>query len=52
MGYDVILLDLDPDRNLKKLFSQDINDEDASIFIPQILNIASGGLTNDSYDCR
>jgi chromosome partitioning protein len=36
MGYDVILLDLDPDRNLKKLFAQDINDEDASIFIPPV----------------
>lgn len=36
MGYDVILLDLDPDHNLKKLFSNDINDEDASIFIPPI----------------
>jgi chromosome partitioning protein len=36
MGYDVILLDLDPDRNLRKLFAQDINDEDASIFIPPV----------------
>ena len=38
MGHDVILLDLDPDRNLRKLFTQDIEDEegDASIFIPAI----------------
>ena len=36
MGHDVILLDLDPDRNLRKLFSQDVNDEDASIFIPPL----------------
>ena len=36
MGHDVILLDLDPDRNLRKLFSNDINDEDASIFVPPI----------------
>ena len=36
MGHDVILLDLDPDRNLRKLFSRDIDDEDASIFVPPI----------------
>ena len=36
MGHDVILLDLDPDRNLRKLFANDINDEDASIFVPPI----------------
>ncbi|MEL6440370.1 MAG: restriction endonuclease [Cyanobacteria bacterium J06621_8] len=38
MGHDVILLDLDPDRNLKKLFLQDIEDEagDASIFVPAV----------------
>ena len=36
MGHDVILLDLDPEGNLRKLFSQDIDDEDASIFIPPI----------------
>lgn len=38
MGYDVILLDLDPDRNLKKLFLQDLEEEeeDASIFVPAI----------------
>ena len=27
MGYDVILLDLDPDRNLRKLFLQDLTEE-------------------------
>ncbi|MGK7897422.1 MAG: restriction endonuclease [Xenococcus sp. (in: cyanobacteria)] len=36
MGHDVILLDLDPDRNLRKLFSNDIDDEDASIFVPPV----------------
>ena len=38
MGHDVILLDLDPDRNLRKLFLQDLEDEegDASIFVPAI----------------
>lgn len=38
MGHDVILLDLDPDRNLKKLFLHDIEDEagDASIFVPAV----------------
>ena len=38
MGYDVILLDLDPDRNLRKLFLQDVeeDDDDASIFVPAI----------------
>jgi chromosome partitioning protein len=36
MGHDVILLDLDPDRNLIKLFLQDLDDEhgDASLFVP------------------
>ena len=38
MGYDVILLDLDPDKNLRKLFLQDLEDEegDASIFVPPV----------------
>jgi chromosome partitioning protein len=36
MGYDVILLDLDPERNLRKLFLQDIEDKegDASLYVP------------------
>ncbi len=36
MGYDVILLDLDPDKNLRKLFLQDATDEsgDASLYVP------------------
>ncbi len=34
MGYDVILLDLDPDRNLRKLFLQDLDEQgDASLFV-------------------
>jgi chromosome partitioning protein len=34
-GFDVILLDLDPDKNLRKLFLQDLQDEngDASMFV-------------------
>lgn len=36
MGYDVILLDLDPERNLRKLFSHDLEEEDASAFVPPI----------------
>lgn len=36
MGHDVILLDLDPDKNLRKLFLQDPTDEegDASLYVP------------------
>jgi chromosome partitioning protein len=36
MGYNFILLDLDPDRNLRKLFLQDLEDEEgeASLFVP------------------
>ena len=35
MGYDVILLDLDPDKNLRKLFINDQDsDEDASLYVP------------------
>lgn len=35
-GYDVILLDLDPDRNLRKLFLEDQEspDETASLYVP------------------
>src|SRR5262245_27190310 len=37
MGFDVILLDLDPDRNLRKLFlrpNQPEEDGDASLYVP------------------
>tara|TARA_Y100001968_G_scaffold34714_1_gene26636 strand:+ start:143 stop:1345 length:1203 start_codon:yes stop_codon:yes gene_type:complete len=38
MGYDVILLDLDPDKNLRKLFLENPNsddeDEPASLYVP------------------
>jgi chromosome partitioning protein len=36
MGYDVILLDLDPEKNLRKLFLQDLSDPngDASLYVP------------------
>lgn len=35
-GFDVILLDLDPDRNLRKLFLEDPSDEEetASLYVP------------------
>ena len=34
-GYDVILLDLDPDKNLRKLFLEDQeSDDDASLYVP------------------
>lgn len=34
-GYDVILVDLDPDKNLRKLFLEDQNsDDDASLYVP------------------
>ena len=34
-GYDVILLDLDPDKNLRKLFLEDQDsDDDASLYVP------------------
>ena len=36
MGFDVVLVDLDPDKNLRKLFLQDPQDEegDASLYVP------------------
>ena|SRR2546425_3656655 len=36
MGHDVILVDLDPDKNLRKLFLQDPTDEhgDTSLYVP------------------
>lgn len=36
MGYDVVLLDLDPDQNLRKLFQRDKSDPngDASLYVP------------------
>jgi chromosome partitioning protein len=38
MGHDVILLDLDPDKNLRKLFLQNDSDEqgDASLYVPPV----------------
>ncbi|HBP54128.1 MAG TPA: hypothetical protein DD643_07240 [Synechococcus sp. UBA8638] len=34
MGYDVILLDIDPQRNLKKLFQND--EDDSSFYVPSL----------------
>ena len=34
MGYDVILLDIDPQRNLKKLFQND--EDDSSLYVPPL----------------
>ena len=35
-GYDVILLDIDPQRNLKKLFQNDKDDDDSSIYVKSL----------------
>ena len=39
MGHDVVLLDLDPDQNLHKLFRADIDDaeSEASLFVPAMV---------------
>jgi chromosome partitioning protein len=44
MGHDVILLDLDPDKNLRKLFLNDPTDPDeaASLFVPPALKTEPG----------
>ncbi|NBO63832.1 MAG: ParA family protein [Acidobacteria bacterium] len=44
MGHDVVLLDLDPDRNLKKLFLRDpdVIDDDASMYVPPITPDSEG----------
>ncbi len=34
MGHDVILVDLDPDKNLRKLFQQHPDSRDASLYVP------------------
>ncbi len=34
MGYDVVLLDLDPEKNLRKLFMQGPDDEAPSLYVP------------------
>jgi chromosome partitioning protein len=46
MGHDVILLDLDPDKNLRKLFLQDLTDPngDASMYVPPIANGQPGAV--------
>lgn len=56
MGYDVILLDLDPDKNLRKLFLQDPNDQngDASMYVPPVSKGRAGAvitvLNHDQWD--
>ena len=35
MGYDIILLDIDPQRNLKKLFQND-DDENSALYVPPL----------------
>ncbi len=44
MGYDVVLLDLDPEKNLRKLFMQGTDDESPSLYIPST-NAARPGST-------
>lgn len=56
MGYDVMLLDLDPDKNLRKLFLQDLSDlnGDASMYVPPVSKNRSGSvitvLNHDQWD--
>lgn len=56
MGHDVILLDLDPDRNLRKLFLQDPHDVDgdASLYVPPKTRGQQGAtitvLNHDEWD--
>ena len=56
MGYDVILLDLDPDKNLRKLFLQDLSDPngDASMYVPPVSKGRAGAvitvLNHDQWD--
>ena len=56
MGYDVMLIDLDPDRNLRKLFLQDPNDDegDASLYVPALQKGEPGAtitvLSADQWD--
>lgn len=44
MGHDVVLLDLDPDKNLKKLFLRDpaVLDGDASMYVPPVTRDGEG----------
>ncbi len=37
MGYDVVLLDLDPEKNLRKLFMQGADDDAPSLYLPSIM---------------
>ena len=56
-GYDVILLDLDPDKNLRKLFLEDQeSDDDASLYVPSHKKGELGAtitvLNSDEWDER
>ncbi len=46
MGHDVILVDLDPDKNLRKLFEEDPKDHDApaSLFVPSVSKKKEGSV--------
>lgn len=48
LGHDVVLLDLDPDRNLKKLFLRDpeMINEDASMYVPPVSSDEEGATIN------
>jgi chromosome partitioning protein len=56
MGYDVVLIDLDPDKNLRKLFLENPNDEDgtAALFVPPAVRGNQGTtitvLNHDQWD--
>ena len=52
MGFDVILVDLDPDKNLRKLFLRDPKDDDgdASLFIPARRGVVGAAITVLNHD--
>jgi chromosome partitioning protein len=47
MGFDVVLVDLDPDKNLRKLFLEDPDDETgaASLYVPAKKGVAGATIT-------
>jgi chromosome partitioning protein len=52
MGFDVVLVDLDPDKNLRKLFLRDPKEEDgdASLFLPAKRGAAGAAITVLNHD--
>jgi chromosome partitioning protein len=54
MGYDVVLLDLDPEKNLRKLFMQGTDDEAPSLYLPSLIKGRPGStitvLNHDEWE--